>query len=564
MNRNPAYLELINSFDEPYFEVSCSGNLLLANRALRQLIGDTSGKQLFDFFVGDHKETIRAMFSRAIAKGQRQDLLLELQTLQGKPQNVVLSLSPIQEQEGGTAGNPCLRGRIDIVNEDPDTTRGLLAAKQAIEQHAKELAILNNLSSAISSSLDLDEILHSICKEMVRVFTARNTGIALLDKKKTTLKVVAFHSDHPEESDITGLEFPLKGNDASLFVIKTGEPIVIPDAQFNPITRSIHEVMVRRGTSCLLVVPLLARGDVIGTIGIPAKSKAVFSRDDVRLAQTIAGQIASVIDNARLHCTVQKARDVAERELEIGRQIQTGFFPQSLPQIPGWQILSYFKSARQVSGDFYDAFTLEQENKLAVVLADVCDKGVGAALFMVLFRSLLRAKDMHTFTEKDSKDADIHPGDALLCAIAETNNYIAVNHSQDNMFATVFAAILERDQDLLWYINCGHDAPVVIRAGGDSERLQPTNPAIGMFPDLQLASRCISLRAGDALFAFTDGVTDARAADGSSFGEEQLVTIFSEQISLQKRLDTLVAKLTRHTTGVKQYDDITCLAINRI
>lgn len=564
MNSNPAYLELINSFNEPYFEVSCSGNLLLANRALRQLIGDTSEKQLFDFFVSDHKEVIRAMFSRAIAKGQPQDLLLELQPLKGKPQNVVLNLSPIQEQDEDTAGNPCLRGRIDIVNEERDTTRGLLEAKQVIEQHAKELAILNNLSSAISSSLDLDEILHSICKEMVHVFTARNTGIALLNKEKTTLKVVAFHSEHSDESDITGLEFPLKGNDASLFVIKTGEPIVIPDAQFNPITRSIHEIMVLRGTSCLLVVPLLTRGDVIGTIGIPAKSKAVFSRDDVRLAQTIASQIASVIDNARLHCKVQKARDVAERELEIGRQIQTGFFPQSLPQIPGWQILSYFKSARQVAGDFYDAFTLEQENKLAVVLADVCDKGVGAALFMVLFRSLLRANIINTFAEKESKDEGIHPGDALLWAIAETNNYIAVNHSQDNMFATVFAAILERDKDLLWYINCGHDAPIVIRGEGDSERLQPTNPAIGIFPDLQLANRCISLRTGEALFAFTDGVTDACAADGSSFGEEQLVTIFSKQISLQKRLDTLVAKLTQHTTGVQQYDDITCLAINRI
>ena len=564
MNCNPAYLELINSFDEPYFEASCSGNLLLTNRALKKLIGDTSGKQLFDFFVGDHKEAIRAMFSRVIAKGQHQDMLLELQPLQGKPQSVVLTLSPIQEQERDTAGDPCLRGRMDIVSEDRYATRGLFEAKQAIERHAKELAFLNHLSSAISSSLDLDVILHSICKEMVRVFTARNTGIALLNKKKTKLKVVAFHSEHPDESDISGLKFPLKGNDASLFVIKTGEPIVVPDAQFNPITRSLHKVMVRRGTTCLLVVPLLARGDVIGTIGIPAKSKTVFSRDDVRLAQTIASQIASVIDNARLHCTVQKARDVAERELEIGRRIQTGFFPQSMPQISGWQILSYFQSARQVSGDFYDAFTLEQENKLAVVLADVCDKGVGAALFMVLFRSLLRANIMHYFQEKNRKDAGISPGDALLCAIGKTNNYIAINHLQDNMFATVFAAILERDKNMLWYINCGHDAPVVIRVEGDSERLQPTNPAIGMFPDLQLASRCISLQSGDALFAFTDGVTDARAADGSSFGEEQLLNIFSEQMSLQKRLDALVAKLTRYTTGVKQYDDITCLAINRI
>ena len=210
--------------------------------------------------------------------------------------------------------------------------------RKTLERQAEELTILNHLSEAISSSLELDDILHSICREMVRVLNARNVGIALLNESKDGLKVVAFHTDQPDETDVTGLEFSFEGNDASLFVIKTGEPIVVPDAQSNPITQSLHEVMIERGTTCLMVVPLLARGEVIGTIGIPSNSEDVFSADDVRLCQTIAGQVASVIDNARLHQSVKRARDVAERELEIGRQIQTSFFPEYIPEVRGWKV----------------------------------------------------------------------------------------------------------------------------------------------------------------------------------------------------------------------------------
>jgi len=559
MNCDQGYLELINSFDDPYFEVSVSGEILLENRALKQLVGDSTGKQIYDLFADSDKNVILEMFSQVISKGQYQEILLELQPLKGKPLNVYLSLNSMQKVDSD--GDRCLRGRMYIVHERNQVHKELIEAEQALKKQAKELAILNHLSEAISSSLDLDEILQSICREMVNVFDARNTGIALLNDSQTTLQVVAFHTEHPDESDVTGLKIPIDGNDASLFVIKTGEPIVVPDAQRNPITSSLHDVMVRRGTSCLLVVPLLTRGEVIGTIGIPSESQTVFSREDVQLALTIAGQIAGAIDNARLHQTVQKARDVAEHELEIGRQIQIGFFPESLPQIAGWELFSYFQSARQVAGDFYDAFSLDQNKKLALILADVCDKGLGAALFMVLFRSLLRANIQQCFDEKIC--SGVSHGERIVEAVRKTNNYIAANHAQSSMFATVFIAVLQRDLSEVWYMNCGHDPPFIARAGGESERLMPTNPAIGMFPDLDLASRCIKLQTGDSLIAFTDGVSDACSVAGSSFGEERLLKILGEKSPLKDRLAHLTAELVCHTDGAEQYDDITCIAFSR-
>ncbi|MBW2684209.1 MAG: SpoIIE family protein phosphatase [Deltaproteobacteria bacterium] len=455
MNCDSTYLDLINSFDEPYFEASGSGLIILVNRALRQLVGDTSGKRIYDLFIGGKKDEILEMFSRVISEGQQQKVLLELQPSDSEPLTVCLSLNSLQKLDSD--GNHCLRGWMYVVDKYSHSNDGVAEAEQRLKKQADELAILNHLSVATSSSLDLDEILNSICQEMVSVFNARNTGIALLNDSQTGLQVVAFHTEDPDESDATGLEFSLAGNDASLFVIKTGQPIVVPDAQLNPITLSLHEVMVRRGTSCLLVVPLLARGEVIGTIGIPSESQAVFSTEEVRLAQTIAGQVAGVIDNARLYRTVEKARDVAEHELEIGRQIQIGFFPESLPEIAGWELFSYFQSARQVAGDFYDAFSLAQDKKLALVLADVCDKGLGAALFMVLFRSLLRANIQQCFD--GGNDSDAAHGEMIVEAVRKTNDYIAKNHAKASMFATVFIAVLSRDQDEVWYINCGHDAP---------------------------------------------------------------------------------------------------------
>lgn len=559
MKYDQDYLELINSLDEPYLQVSTAGEILLCNRVLEQLVGDVTGKLIYDLFAVSDKQVINEIISRPLSQERPQEVLLELQPLTGKPLCVNVAVSSMHKVD--SHGHHIVRCRLLFLHKQNEVHKGLIEAQHSLRKKVQELAILNHLAVAISSSLDLDEILNSICKEMVSAFDARNTGIALLNDAQTSLKVVAFHTEHPDESDVTGLEIPLEGNDSSLFVITTGEPIVVPDAQFNPITNSLHEVNVQRGTSCLLIVPLLTRGDVIGTIGIPSDSQIVFSREDVQLAMTIAGQIASVIDNARLHRTVQKARDVAKLELEIGRQMQIGFFPDSLPQIEGWELFAYFQSAREVAGDFYDAFPLNQNTKLAVVLADVCDKGLAAALFMVLFRSLLRANIQQCFDGQSYSGTNY--GERIIEAVRNTNNYVAVNHEQANMFATVFIAILQRDQDLVWYVNCGHDPPFVFRADGNSERLMPTNPAIGAFPDLNFASKCIALGPGDSLIAFTDGVCDARSVDGKSFGEKRLLKILNKRTSLWRRLNCLTNEIVHHTHNAEQYDDITCIAFNR-
>ncbi|MCI0644078.1 MAG: SpoIIE family protein phosphatase [Chloroflexi bacterium] len=295
------------------------------------------------------------------------------------------------------------------------------------------------------------------------------------------------------------------------------------------------------------------------------------------------GIIRDVTDRRRAEEAIRQAREAAERELEIGRRIQAGFLPDVLPEVAGWEIGYFFQSARVVAGDFYDAFTLSRGKRVALVMADVCDKGVGAALFMALFRSLIRAFAFQHYstslldliTNDDSLAALGRAGKkrtalpttgttALKEAIALTNNYIAQHHGHTNMFATLFFGVLDPGSGALTYINGGHEPPLIIGRNGVKARLEPTGPAVGMLPDMEYEMQETILEPGDTLLAFTDGVTEARNVRGAFFSEEQLLAIAAGQHdSVAGLLDQISSQLHGHMAGTEQSDDIAMLAIRR-
>jgi len=445
-----------------------------------------------------------------------------------------------------------------ILEENVKERTGELSQKnKLLNDKANELASINRLAEKVSSSLNLHEVLQAVCDELVKIFNVRNAGIGLLDKEKAKLKIVAFRSSDPDEKDATGMELPLPGYEASRIVIETKQPIAIENAQTDPRTKSIHEIMKQRGTTGLLIVPILSRKEVIGTIGMPAKNLGqIFTNAEIELARTIATQVASSIENAQLYTRIEQALDIAERDLEIGRQIQAGFLPKAMPKSAEWEVASYFVAARQVAGDFFDAFPLGSKGNLGLVVADVCDKGVGAALFMVVFRSLIRAfSEDRQFTD-NSKDF-------LLSIVSTVNKYITTIHESSNMFATVFFGVLEPQKDTLFYVNAGHDMPVVVDAGGNMKKLlEPTGPAIGLAPEMEFAVGEVQLQKGDILAAYTDGVTDSRNIKGEPFSEETLIKYlkkpYPSAFSLLKNIEN---KINEHTKGSDQFDDITMLSL---
>jgi serine phosphatase RsbU (regulator of sigma subunit) len=263
-----------------------------------------------------------------------------------------------------------------------------------------------------------------------------------------------------------------------------------------------------------------------------------------------------------------------ERELEIGRQIQASFLPDSLPQLPGWEISVYFQAAREVAGDFYDVFKLSREQKIGLVIGDVCDKGVGAALFMTLFRSLIRAvsnlEDFSDGLELPAMVADSNKGGAggtarLRNTVLLTNNYVVRTHSQAATFTTLFFGLLDPATGSLQYINGGHEPPLIFSPAGVKARLEPTGPIVGVLPDANFKVQEAHLEPGNILLVFTDGVIDAHNPNQERFTRDRLLRLLEAPApSAEALLERIQAALQTHMAGANQYDDITLLAVRRV
>jgi serine phosphatase RsbU (regulator of sigma subunit) len=251
-----------------------------------------------------------------------------------------------------------------------------------------------------------------------------------------------------------------------------------------------------------------------------------------------------------------------EREFEIAHEIQMDFLPAELPRLPGWDIAAYFKAARIVAGDFYDVFEL-LDGKVGLVIADVCDKGVGAALFMTLFRSLIRASattDYFTGSADSGEDL-VHT--RLRHAITLTNNYIAETHGEKGMFATIFFGILDPHSGKIAYINCGHEPPLIFNRLQVFTALDKTGPAVGILTDASFRVAEAELLEGDLFLAFTDGVPDTENKHAQEFGRKWITEVSPDQ-SATSVLHHVETELHKHMAGADQFDDITLLAVRRV
>ena len=294
----------------------------------------------------------------------------------------------------------------------------------------------------------------------------------------------------------------------------------------------------------------------------------------------LKARINACLEKKRLRDMEQLYAKSMELELEIGRQIQRGFFPNALPQLPGWEIAAFFQAAKQVTGDFYDAFLLFNGKQVGLVIADVCDKGVGSALFMVLFQSLIRVFSGQThlcehlcesFIAANRKRAgdmiiqqetiDVEQTNALI-AVALTNDYIEQNHSDMDMFATLFFGVLNPETGLLSYINAGHEPLFIVGPNGVKVSLQPSGPVVGMWPDARFNIEHVQLEPGDILIGYTDGVTEALSSNGELYTKKRLQSLLEQPVaSASELLERIKTSLFKHTENAPQSDDITLLVV---
>ena len=249
---------------------------------------------------------------------------------------------------------------------------------------------------------------------------------------------------------------------------------------------------------------------------------------------------------------------LTEQQLATARRIHQDFLVKEVPNSETYDLAVFTAPALEVGADWYDAMQIG--NTLFVVIADVCDKGVGSALYMSVFRSLLRYS-LQRFAQESLND---HP--QLLGAVATlVNNYMAENHGLSAMFATVFLGAFDTDTKRLTYLTAGHECPFILREGY-LDQLEVTGPAIGIFAGASFHSKVCQLQSGDLLFAYTDGLPDARSPEGIGWGVEPLKKLLlnadRSSITAQTMTDTVVEQIRHHVGSADAFDDLTLLALH--
>jgi serine phosphatase RsbU (regulator of sigma subunit) len=319
----------------------------------------------------------------------------------------------------------------------------------------------------------------------------------------------------------------------------------------------------------LLAFPLSVKGDVLGVLLVeePETSEepapaGVYLRPREKRMEIITGisqQAALAIQNDLLRREMFERERLA-REMQLAREIQQAFMPDELPNVPGWDIQMRWRTAREVGGDFYDFFKLS-EGRLGLVIADVADKGMPAALFMTLVRTLVRATVQYL-------DA---PNEVL-----QRVNEIIVPDAPQGMFVTLAYAVLDLESGTLDYANAGHNPPMVMRSQEHClERLGRSGMALGVLPDSSIESRQVTLEPGDFLVFYTDGVTEAFSPDGDIYGEERLCRTIEAaacwshaeadpgQVTSQEILEAIDDSVSEFVGEAPLPDDLTLVVLKR-
>jgi serine phosphatase RsbU (regulator of sigma subunit) len=254
-----------------------------------------------------------------------------------------------------------------------------------------------------------------------------------------------------------------------------------------------------------------------------------------------------VVQLVRRQQAQAREQERLEQELRVARLIQHAFLPKDLPALPGWQVAAYYQPARAVGGDFYDFIPFE-DGRLGLVIGDVTDKGIPAALLMTTARNILRSV----------AQTEMSPGKVL----AQTNNLLCPD-MPPNMFVTCLYAILDPASGLLRYANAGHDQPYQQRIDGVSE-LRARGMPLGLMPDMIYEEKEAMLERGDRVLFYSDGLVEAHNPEHGMFSFPRLVNLLEEQREEPDLIELLLHQLEEFTgPGWEQEDDVTLVTLQR-
>jgi sigma-B regulation protein RsbU (phosphoserine phosphatase) len=465
---------------------------------------------------------------------------------------------------------------------------GLLSAEKVVAAFQAQSALFEDFISMARSPNEKEVITTMLRKTIdisIELTSAELGSLVLLDSDGVVIDSILCRGEISPEISNTLIDSVFKKGLAG-WVIRNREIGLVNDTKKDDRWLILpNQPYIARSA---LALPIVSCEMLLGVLTLTHSRPAHFTQETVELMRVTANQMAMVLDNANLFANLNESfsslgkakKDIEvysqalDQELDDCRNIQQCFLPMQLPHLSNWQFAEVIFPAKRVAGDFYDAFKLPG-GYIGLVIGDVCDKGAGAALFMALYRSLIRifsgqAQLGRTPLHKKSMTVGGTPGapsarsyDAVeaMRTVALTNDYIAKNNEM-NMFATVFFGVLNPKNGELVYISGGHEPVFVLDKSGVKEKLIRTGPAVGWIPEAQFAYRECRLNPGDVLFSYTDGVVDARSPDGVRFSRERLVELLSQPVAdASELMNRIESELFTHIGAEPLEDDITILAL---
>ena len=428
------------------------------------------------------------------------------------------------------------------------------------QEEAYITAVLLQVAQAVVSQNNLDDILDTIVHLMPILVGVDTCVIYLFDEKSNCFvasnAIAPTHNETDElnnqayaPGDFALLDDLMHAN--SMLACPLENPEISP-TEWIPL-QWLHEEVTdfSANRNWLLGVPLSIKGVVFGAlIAKETNILPAFHPKRLELIRGVAQQTTLAIQNERLNQEMV-GRERMEREFQLARQIQQAFLPESLPEHPDWQISRLWQTAREVGGDFYDIFETK-DKRIALVIADVADKGMPAALYMTVTRTLIRA----TLQSISS------PGKVL----ARVNDLLE-SESRNGMFVTAILALLDPKTGTLEYANAGHNLPLLIHTNpAKISRLEKDGIALGVMAQAEYKDKKVILEPGETLLFYTDGVTEAFSSEGELFTEPRLVDTLlnSTASSADQLLSSIDHLIEEFRDGEPPSDDLTMIAIRRI
>ncbi|MGE5353165.1 MAG: GAF domain-containing SpoIIE family protein phosphatase [Acidobacteriota bacterium] len=413
-----------------------------------------------------------------------------------------------------------------------------------LKSSIEELSILNEIATAINSTLSLDNIIGLIVQKCIKHLKAEQASVMLLGKEhdETAFKTMIRKADHSVYSLAYHLDDQITG-----WILSNKKSLITNDL---PNDKRFFKTRQESLSICNFIsVPLFFKGKMTGIISaFNKKDSEHFTQDDERLLSIIAAQSAQIIENARLLKEEQTLMSMLE-EMRMATQIQADLLPKEIPNTPGYQLSGISIPAKSVGGDYYDFIKMDGP-KLAFCIADVSGKGMPAALLMANIQASIRGQ---AFYKAQCRQA-----------VSFTNNLLYAS-TDPSEYVTLCYCILDTESHTLSFCNAGHNPPFLFFPGKETLRLTEGGIVAGMIPEFPYTEAHVEISPGSTVVLFTDGVTEAMNTREEEFGEERLIQIISSSLNdtSENILHNILSEVKLFTQGAEQFDDITLLVIKR-